>query len=203
MEMAIDVQILKAECRKSNSESSIHYGAGLGYERSACTYRYLGTLCILFPSCYTQPTEFDQEPFVVPFVQPRQHGPADPGHAFRRSSETTTTRPLRTSPHSTSYSYLQIASFLIHVPIQVAVLDSPTDIELHSMPDVATVPLIAGDHRDRAVTNHDYGSDAESDELLENDEEEEVDESKLVAPGAFIWGLTICAGVSGLLFGYE
>jgi len=30
-----------------------------------------------------------------------------------------------------------------------------------------------------------------------------VDESALVSPGLFIWALTICAGVSGLLFGYE
>jgi SP family myo-inositol transporter-like MFS transporter 13 len=71
------------------------------------------------------------------------------------------------------------------------------------MPDATTVPLIADDHLDGSITNHDYGSDSGSDELLEDDEEEDVDESKLVAPGAFIWGLTICAGVSGLLFGYE
>ena len=30
-----------------------------------------------------------------------------------------------------------------------------------------------------------------------------VDESALVSPGLFIWGLTLCAGISGLLFGYE
>jgi SP family myo-inositol transporter-like MFS transporter 13 len=71
------------------------------------------------------------------------------------------------------------------------------------MPNAATVPLIAEDHRDSSVPNHDYGSDSGSVELLEDEEEDEVDESKLVAPGAFIWGLTICAGVSGLLFGYE
>ncbi|KAI2485826.1 ProP Permease major facilitator superfamily [Pyrenophora tritici-repentis] len=33
--------------------------------------------------------------------------------------------------------------------------------------------------------------------------EQEVDESALVSPGLFIWCLTICAGVSGLLFGYD
>lgn len=31
----------------------------------------------------------------------------------------------------------------------------------------------------------------------------EIDENALISPGAFIWGLTVCAGVSGLLFGYE
>ncbi|KAF3007700.1 hypothetical protein E8E13_009468 [Curvularia kusanoi] len=37
------------------------------------------------------------------------------------------------------------------------------------------------------------------DEITEGD----VDESKLVRPGVFIWCLTLCAGVSGLLFGYD
>jgi len=72
------------------------------------------------------------------------------------------------------------------------------NLELHSMPDAATEPLIADE---REVPSNAYGSEPESEELGED--EEEVDESKLVAPGAFIWGLTICAGVSGLLFGYE
>jgi hypothetical protein len=31
----------------------------------------------------------------------------------------------------------------------------------------------------------------------------EVDESTLSSPSFFIWALTLCAGVSGLLFGYE
>ena len=31
----------------------------------------------------------------------------------------------------------------------------------------------------------------------------EVDESKMLRPGVFVWCLTLCAGVSGLLFGYE
>ncbi|KAF1970466.1 general substrate transporter [Bimuria novae-zelandiae CBS 107.79] len=38
---------------------------------------------------------------------------------------------------------------------------------------------------------------------LDGEVDEEVDESKLVKPGRFIWGLTVCAGVSGLLFGYD
>ena len=35
------------------------------------------------------------------------------------------------------------------------------------------------------------------------DTEGEVDESKMLRPGVFVWCLTLCAGVSGLLFGYE
>ena len=31
----------------------------------------------------------------------------------------------------------------------------------------------------------------------------DVDESALVWPGVFLWSLTLCAGISGLLFGYE
>jgi SP family myo-inositol transporter-like MFS transporter 13 len=59
-------------------------------------------------------------------------------------------------------------------------------------------------------------SDAAAEPLISNtgefpddgqheDEEEdvEIDESALVSSGRFIWGLTVCAGVSGLLFGYE
>ena len=30
-----------------------------------------------------------------------------------------------------------------------------------------------------------------------------VDESELKAPNGFLWALTFCAGISGLLFGYE
>jgi SP family myo-inositol transporter-like MFS transporter 13 len=57
------------------------------------------------------------------------------------------------------------------------------------MTDAAAEPLIAD--------SRDYPND-------EDDVEDvEVDESALVAPGSFIWGLTICAGVSGLLFGYD
>ena len=62
------------------------------------------------------------------------------------------------------------------------------------MADTAAEPLISHDGR---VPNdaHDHYEDEEVDE--------EIDESALVSPGLFIWGLTICAGVSGLLFGYE
>lgn len=37
----------------------------------------------------------------------------------------------------------------------------------------------------------------------DGDAEGEVDESKMLRPGVFVWCLTLCAGVSGLLFGYE
>jgi SP family myo-inositol transporter-like MFS transporter 13 len=61
------------------------------------------------------------------------------------------------------------------------------------MTDAAAEPLIASTREDPHDARYD-----------ENDAEDvEVDESALVSPGPFIWGLTICAGVSGLLFGYE
>jgi len=56
------------------------------------------------------------------------------------------------------------------------------------MTDAAAEPLIRNDPNE---------------ENSDRDADVEVDESALVAPGLFIWGLTICAGVSGLLFGYE
>lgn len=70
------------------------------------------------------------------------------------------------------------------------------DVELYSMNDAAAEPLIAN------------ASDVPSDARDHYDDEgeiieQEVDESALVSPGLFIWCLTICAGVSGLLFGYE
>jgi SP family myo-inositol transporter-like MFS transporter 13 len=56
------------------------------------------------------------------------------------------------------------------------------------MADTAAEPLIA----DRPA-------------VPRNDREDghDEDESALVRPGRFIWVLTFCAGVSGLLFGYE
>ena len=55
-------------------------------------------------------------------------------------------------------------------------------------------PLISSS---REYIEHHESSDA--DEAAE----EGVAESDLAAPGVFIWVLTFCAGVSGLLFGYE
>jgi hypothetical protein len=57
----------------------------------------------------------------------------------------------------------------------------------------AAEPLISG--------SREYPQDARHDES--DAEDADVNESALVSPGLFIWGLTICAGVSGLLFGYE
>jgi hypothetical protein len=76
-------------------------------------------------------------------------------------------------------------------------LPSPDDIELHSMTDAAAELLIS---HTRA-----FPDDARDHYHHDEDEvdEDEVDESKLVSPGLFIWSLTICAGVSGLLFGFE
>ncbi|KAH7094478.1 general substrate transporter [Paraphoma chrysanthemicola] len=60
------------------------------------------------------------------------------------------------------------------------------------MTDTAAEPLIS-DSREFAHGRR-SSEDAEG---------REVDESALVSPGLFIWGLTVCAGVSGLLFGYD
>lgn len=62
------------------------------------------------------------------------------------------------------------------------------------MADTAAEPLIPN-NRDLPDDVRGHYDDEEA--------EQEIDESALVSPGLFIWGLTICAGVSGLLFGYE
>ncbi|KAI4658777.1 uncharacterized protein J4E79_006536 [Alternaria viburni] len=66
------------------------------------------------------------------------------------------------------------------------------------MNDAAAEPLISTDRRvpNDARDRYDEADDASI-------REDEVDESALVSPGLFIWCLTICAGVSGLLFGYD
>ncbi|KAI4665801.1 uncharacterized protein J4E78_003266 [Alternaria triticimaculans] len=66
------------------------------------------------------------------------------------------------------------------------------------MNDAAAEPLISNDRRvpNDARDRYDEADDASI-------REDEVDESALVSPGLFIWCLTICAGVSGLLFGYD
>jgi SP family myo-inositol transporter-like MFS transporter 13 len=61
------------------------------------------------------------------------------------------------------------------------------------MTDTAAEPLISD--------NRGFANDARNSE--DDAAGVEVDESALLAPGLFIWGLTVCAGVSGLLFGYE
>ncbi|KAK7532478.1 general substrate transporter [Phyllosticta citribraziliensis] len=43
----------------------------------------------------------------------------------------------------------------------------------------------------------------DSDTAPDLGDDDDVDESKLVSPGTFIWALTFSAGVSGLLFGYD
>lgn len=57
------------------------------------------------------------------------------------------------------------------------------------------------------ITSHNTSDDADFDRDVTRHSEEaedvDVDESHLVRPGAFIWALTLCAGISGLLFGYE
>lgn len=62
------------------------------------------------------------------------------------------------------------------------------------MAENATEPLIRSE---RDVPSHER-------EYHENEQpSDEVDESSLVSPGCFVWALTICAGVSGLLFGFD
>ncbi|OCL12934.1 general substrate transporter [Glonium stellatum] len=48
------------------------------------------------------------------------------------------------------------------------------------------------------IHSHGHHSD-----YAESNGEADVDEGTLVRPGVFIWVLTFCAGVSGLLFGYD
>jgi hypothetical protein len=67
------------------------------------------------------------------------------------------------------------------------------DLELRNMADTAAEPLI----RD----THDY--EQHSEDGADVEEDIETLESALVSPGLFIWTLTLCAGISGLLFGYE
>ncbi|KAF2085994.1 general substrate transporter [Saccharata proteae CBS 121410] len=58
--------------------------------------------------------------------------------------------------------------------------------------DAANEPLIA-----------DGASETGSDGVQQEQEHSQVDESALETPSTFIWALTFCAGVSGLLFGYD
>lgn len=67
----------------------------------------------------------------------------------------------------------------------------------------STAPLIRDydDAADRAGEGEDDAQFGE--ESLEEHEDGDGGESALLKPGMFIWGLTLCAGISGLLFGYE
>ncbi|USP76534.1 Myo-inositol transporter 1 [Curvularia clavata] len=67
------------------------------------------------------------------------------------------------------------------------------------MDDAAAEPLIPASRQTDAPDRYSSDDDHDDTEIRED----EVDESALVSPGLFIWTLTICAGVSGLLFGYE
>jgi hypothetical protein len=92
-----------------------------------------------------------------------------------------------------------LPSFPAFVALYVVALALSDDVALHSMADTATEPLIAAtDARELPNDEHAY-----HDETSEDEQETEVDESSLTGPGRFIWILTFCAGVSGLLFGYE
>jgi SP family myo-inositol transporter-like MFS transporter 13 len=62
--------------------------------------------------------------------------------------------------------------------------------------DAAAEPLIAG------ANEREYAGYDVSGEGVEG-EQAEIQESELGSPGTFIWVLTVVAGISGLLFGYE
>ncbi|KAF2622235.1 general substrate transporter [Macroventuria anomochaeta] len=63
------------------------------------------------------------------------------------------------------------------------------------MTDTAAEPLI--------TSNDDDGEYERQVRYSEEVDDGDVDESALVSPGVFIWTLTLCAGISGLLFGYD
>ena len=65
--------------------------------------------------------------------------------------------------------------------------------------DTAAEPLIW--REDARESDEDY--DAREIRAGDEDGDAQAGESELVSPGLFIWILTFCAGVSGLLFGYE
>ncbi|XP_014557006.1 hypothetical protein COCVIDRAFT_37531 [Bipolaris victoriae FI3] len=72
------------------------------------------------------------------------------------------------------------------------------------MTDTAAEPLIPSSRHDFPPdTRNPYTTDNDDDTEIHDDHDDEVDESALVSPSLFIWILTICAGVSGLLFGYD
>ena len=75
-------------------------------------------------------------------------------------------------------------------------LPSLEQIGLRVMTDNVAEPLIA----DRPATPRDeYGHTDDHASAVEAED----DECALVRPGRTIWVLTLCAGISGLLFGYE
>jgi SP family myo-inositol transporter-like MFS transporter 13 len=68
------------------------------------------------------------------------------------------------------------------------------------MTDTAAEPLITGN--ETGNDSRDYQQRGRYSEEGD-DGVGDVDESALVRPGVFLWSLTLCAGISGLLFGYE
>jgi hypothetical protein len=102
-----------------------------------------------------------------------------------------------TLPHY--YTIVNVSSIVLCVPhfhLNATGILTPAqvdDVELHSMTDAAAEPLISNNREDPDDARY------REDDI----DDVEVDESALVSPGLFIWGLTVCAGVSGLLFGYE
>ncbi|KAJ4986223.1 myo-inositol transporter 1 [Stagonosporopsis vannaccii] len=77
------------------------------------------------------------------------------------------------------------------------------DAEVRQPGNEDAQPLIQSfSSRSRAELGEDGG---DADGYAEGDGEaaDAVDESRMVSPGVFVWALTLCAGVSGLLFGFD
>lgn len=70
--------------------------------------------------------------------------------------------------------------------------------------DTAAQPLI---HSEAADHDHDHDTRYSAEDGhargVDGAVDGEMDEAGLTSPTLFIWTLTLCAGISGLLFGYE
>lgn len=78
------------------------------------------------------------------------------------------------------------------------------DVELDSMNDDAAAEPLIPSSRARDLPPSDGRNRYSSDDAHATQRgDDEADETALLSPGVFIWILTMCAGVSGLLFGYE
>ncbi|KAL6159354.1 hypothetical protein ACJQWK_03550 [Exserohilum turcicum] len=78
------------------------------------------------------------------------------------------------------------------------------DVELDSMNDDAAAEPLIPSSRARDLPPSDGRNRYSSDDAHATQRgDDEADETALLSPGVFIWILTMCAGVSGLLFGYD
>ncbi|KAF4314117.1 putative mfs myo-inositol protein [Botryosphaeria dothidea] len=80
--------------------------------------------------------------------------------------------------------------------------DSDFEMRDFGAPDAAAQEPLIRQSRDLPSPT-DYEYDESTDVASDPYNDDDVDESQIAAPGAFIWALTFAAGVSGLLFGYD